>query len=298
MDRLDAMSILLAAVEGGSFSAASRKLGVPLATVSRKVSQLEAHLRTRLINRTSRQLILTEAGHSYIVACKQILENISEAERAATGEFVTPKGDLTITAPIVFARLYMLPVVLDFLKVHPDIDVRLVLSDQLINLQENHIDLAVRISDLADSSLVATRIGAVRRVVCGSPSYFSERGRPKAPRDLSEHDCISSNFGGLASSNVWDFAAGRTKAAVTVHSRLVGNADSAVAAAVAGLGITRVLSFHVADHLRNGTLVRVLKDFESPAVPVCLVHAGQGRVPMKVRAFLDFATPRLKIRLS
>ena len=134
MDRLDAMSILLAAVEGGSFSAASRKLGVPLATVSRKVSQLEAHLRTRLINRTSRQLILTEAGHSYIVACKQILENISEAERAATGEFVTPQGDLTITAPVVFARLYMLPVVLDFLKVHPDIDVRLVLSDQLINL--------------------------------------------------------------------------------------------------------------------------------------------------------------------
>ena len=178
-----------------------------------------------------------------------------------------------------------------------DIDVRLVLSDQLINLQESHIDLAVRISDLADSSLVATRIGAVRRVVCGSPSYFSERGKPKAPRDLSEHDCLSTNFGGVASSNVWVFAAGRTKAAVTVHSRLVGNADSAVAAAVAGFGITRVLSFHVADHLRNGTLVRVLKEFESPAVPVCLVHAGQGLVPMKVRAFLDFAAPRLKVSI-
>jgi DNA-binding transcriptional LysR family regulator len=298
MDRLDAMSILLAAVEGGSFSAASRKLGVPLATVSRKVSQLETHLGTRLINRTSRQLILTEPGHSYIVACKQILESISEAERAATGEFVIPKGDLTITAPVVFARLYLLPVVLEFLKAHPDIDVRLVLSDQLVNLQENHIDLAVRISELADSNLVATRIGAVRRVVCGSPSYFSERGRPKAPRDLSEHDCISSRFGGLASSNVWVFATGKTKAAVTVHSRLVGNADSAVAAAVAGFGITRLLSFHVADHVRKGALICVLKEFESPAVPVSLVYAGQGLVPLKVRAFIDFAAPRLKMRLS
>ena len=297
MDRLDAMSILLAAVEGGSLSAASRKLGVPLATVSRKVSQLETHLRTRLINRTSRQLILTEAGHTYVVACKQILENISEAERAATGEFAIPKGHLTITVPVVLARLYVLPVVLDFLKLHPDIDVRLVLSDQLIDLQENHIDLAVRISELADSNFVAMRIGAVPRIVCGSPSYFCERGTPKAPRDLSDHDCISTNFGGLASSNVWVFAAGKIKAAVRVHSRLVGNADSAVAAAVAGLGITRLLSFHVVDHLRNGALVRILTEFESPAVPVSFVYAKQGLVPLKVRAFLDFAAPRLKTKM-
>jgi DNA-binding transcriptional LysR family regulator len=192
----------------------------------------------------------------------------------------------------------VLPVVLNFLKIHSDINVRLVLSDHPVNLQEDHIDAAVRIGELPDSSLVATRIGAIRRVVCGSPSYFSERGKPKAPRDLSQHDCITSTFGGLASPDVWVFGSGKTKVAVTVHSRLVVNAESAVAAAVAGLGITRVLSFQVANTVRKGALALVLREFEPPAVPVNLVHAGQGLVPLKLRAFIDFAAPRLKVRLS
>jgi DNA-binding transcriptional LysR family regulator len=298
MDRLESMSLLLAAVEAGSLSAASRKLGVPLATISRKVSKLEAHLRTRLFNRTSRQLILTEAGQSYIAACKQILENISEAERAATGEYAAPKGDLTITAPVVFGRVHVLPLVVDFLRLHPDINVRLSLTDHLVNLQEEHVDLAVRIGELSDSGLVARRLGAVRRVVCGSPSYFSKRGKPKVPRDLSEHDCITSTFGGVASSQVWVFAAGKTKAAVTVHSRLVVNAESAVVAVVAGLGITRVLSFQVTEHVRNGALAIILSKFEPSALPVNLVYAHRGLVPLKLRTFLDFVAPRLKARLS
>jgi DNA-binding transcriptional LysR family regulator len=296
MDRIEAMSTLLAAVEAGSLSAASRKLGMPLATVSRRVSELEAHLRTRLVNRTSRRLVLTDAGRSYVAACKRILEDISEAERAAAGEYSAPRGNLIITAPIVFGRLHVLPVVLEFLTAYSDIDVRLVLADRVVNLQEDHVDLAVRIGELPDSSLVATRVGSISRVVCSSPAYFAERGMPKAPADLGSHDCIT--FEGLMSPDVWIFPAGKSNVSVAVHSRLVVNtAEAAIDAAVAGVGVTRVLSYQIANAIRTGTLVLALQKFEPPAVPVSLVHAGQGVLPLKMRAFLDFAAPRLKARL-
>jgi DNA-binding transcriptional LysR family regulator len=297
MDRLESMSTLLAAVEGGSLSAASRKLGMPLATVSRKVSELEAHLRTRLINRTSRRLTLTDAGRSYVAACKRILEDIGEAERAAAGEYVVPRGDLIITAPIVFGRLHVLPVAIEFLKAYSDIDIRVALADRVVNLQEDDVDLAIRIGDLPDSSLVATRVGSIRRVVCGSPAYFAERGTPKSPDELSTHDCIT--FEGLMSPNAWKFAVGKSTVSVAIHSRLIVNtAEAAIDAAIAGVGITRVLSYQVASALRAGTLALVLRKFEPMPWPVSLVYAGQGLLPLKLRAFLDFAAPRLKARLA
>jgi DNA-binding transcriptional LysR family regulator len=297
MDRLESMSTLLAAVEAGSLSAASRKLGMPLATVSRKVSELEAHLRTRLVNRTSRRLTLTDAGRSYLVACKRILEEIGEAERAAAGEYVAPRGDLTVTAPIVFGRLHVLPVVIAFLAAYPDVDIRLALSDRVVNLQEDDIDLAVRIGELPDSSLVATRVGAIRQVVCGSPAYLARRGTPKTPGDLRAHDCIS--FEGLTSPAGWKFAVGKSTVTVAIRSRLVVNtAEAAIDAATAGVGVARVLSYQVAGALRAGTLTLVLRKFERPPVPVSLVHAGQGLLPLKLRAFLDFAAPLLKARLA
>src|SRR5712691_7781415 len=177
MDRLESMSTLLAAVEAGSLSAASRKLGMPLATVSRKVSELEAHLRTRLLHRTSRRLALTDAGRSYVAACRRILDDIDAAERAATGEYSAPRGDLIIAAPIVFGRLHVLPIVIEFLKTYSDIDIRMALADRVINLFEEQVDVAVRIGELPDSSLIATRVGLIRRVVCGSPAYFAARGK-------------------------------------------------------------------------------------------------------------------------
>src|SRR5208283_2092412 len=173
MDRLESMSILVTAVEAGSLSAAGRRLGMSLATVSRKVSALEAHLKTRLLNRSSRQLTLTDADRSYVAACRRILEDVGEAERAASGEYSAPRGDLIITAPIVFGRLHVLPVVAAFLRAYPDIDIRMLLTDRVVNILEDHVDLAVRISELPDSSLIATRVGTVRRVVCGSPAYFA-----------------------------------------------------------------------------------------------------------------------------
>ena len=297
MDRLEAMSAFLAAVEAGSLSGASRKLGMPLATVSRKVSELETHLRTRLVTRTSRRLILTDAGRSYVAACKRILDDVREAERAAAGEYSAPRGELIITAPIVFGRLHVLPVLLEFLNTYPEIDVRLTLADRVVNLQEDHVDLAVRIGELPDSSLVAMRVGSIGRVVCGSPAYFAERGTPKRPNELSKHDCIT--FNGLTSPEAWIFPSGKGNISVAVHSRLIVNtAEAAIDAAITGLGITRVLSYQVADALRTGALLLALREFEPPPVPVSLVHAGQGRLALKLRAILDFAAPRLKARLS
>jgi DNA-binding transcriptional LysR family regulator len=297
MDRLESMATLLAAVEAGSLSAASRKLGMPLATVSRKVSELESHLRTRLLNRTSRRLTLTDAGRAYVAACKRILEDIGAAERAAAGEYSAPRGELIMTAPIVFGRLHVLPVVIEFLQAFPEIDVRLALADRVVNLLEDHADLALRIGELPDSSLVATRLGAIRRVVCASPRYLAARGTPKSPGDLAAHDCIT--FGGLTSAHEWTFPVGKSAKPVAVHSRLVVNtAEAAVDAAVASIGITRVLSYQAAAAVRAGTLMTLLRAFEPPPSPVSLVYTGQPLLPLKLRAFLDFATPRLKARIA
>jgi DNA-binding transcriptional LysR family regulator len=297
MDRLAAMTTLLAAVEGGSLSAASRKLSMPLPTVSRKISELEAHLRTRLVHRTSRRLSLTDAGQAYVVACRRILEDIGEAERAAAGEYSAPRGDLAMTAPIVFGRLHVLPIVTEFLNAYPDINIRIALGDRVVDLQEEHVDLAVRIGDLPDSSLVATRAGEVARVVCGSPGYFETRSMPKSPADLRGHDCIS--FEGMTAPDRWIFTAGESQVSVPVRSRLIVNtAEAAIDAAIAAVGVTRVLSYQAANALRTGSLVRVLRRFEPMPMAVSLVHAGQGLLPLKLRAFIDFAAPRLKARLA
>jgi DNA-binding transcriptional LysR family regulator len=296
MDRLQSMTTFLAAVEAGSLSAASRKLGIPLATVSRKVSELEAHLRTRLVNRTSRHLTLTDAGRSYVEACKRIIEDIEEAERAAAGEYIAPRGDLHLVAPVVFGRMHVLPVVTEFLQAYPDIDIRLVLADRMANLIEEHVDLAVRIGALPDSSQVGTKVGAVRRVVCGSPGYFARRGIPEHPTDLAGHDCIT--FEGLMSPKAWHFRTAEAEISAQIHSRLtVNTAEAAVDAAIAGLGITRVLSYQMANARRAGALVTALELFEPPPVPVNLVYPGRGLMPLKLRAFLDFAGPRLRARL-
>jgi DNA-binding transcriptional LysR family regulator len=296
MDRLEAMSILVAAVEAGSLSAAARRLGMPLATVSRKVSELEAHLRTRLLNRTGRRLTLTDAGQSYVAACRRILEQVDEAERAAAGEFSAPRGELIVTAPIVFGRLHVLPVVLDFLRAYPDIAVRLSLADHVINLLEEHVDVALRIGALPDSSLTATRVGAIRRVVCASPAYLAVRGVPATPQDLAGHDCIA--FEGL-SGPVWSFTQRKAQTTVAIRARLtVNTAEAAVDAAVAGVGLTRVLSYQAAPARRAGTLALALVDFEPEPSPVHLVYAGGRLLPLKLRAFLDFAAPRLRARLA
>jgi DNA-binding transcriptional LysR family regulator len=297
MDRLESMSVLVAVVDAGSLSAAARQLGMPLATVSRKVAELEALLKTRLLTRTTRQLSLTEVGASYVAACRRIIEDVGEAERAATGEYTMPKGDLTITAPVVFGRLHVVPVVAAFLALYPDIDVRLVLADRVVNLLEEHIDAAVRIGELPDSASVAIGLGAIRRVICASPGYLAEHGVPQVPRDLARHRCIT--FEGIGNARNWVLWADKVPVPVTVRSRLVVNTvDASIEAAMLGVGLTRVLSYQVKDALESGKLDLVLQGFEPPPWPVSLMHAGQAPLPLKLRAFLDFATPRLRERVA
>ena len=295
MDRLDAMSVLVAVVETGSFSAAGRKLNAPLPTISRKVSELEAHLKTQLLIRTTRKLTLTDAGAAYVAASKRILEQVAEAERAASGEYMAPRGDLVVTAPIVFGRLHVLPAVTEFLRNYPEVDVRLPLSDRNVHLIDDHVDVAVRIGALADSSMVATRVGAVRRVVCASPAYLAATGTPKVPEDLAALACIS--FDALASSTSWIFAVGkgRTEHTVPVHSRLsVNTAEAAIDAAIAGIGVTRVLSYQAANAVAEGKLKIVLADYEPEPLPANLIYLEQNLLPRKTRAFLDFVAPRIR----
>ena len=296
MDRLEAMSVFAAIVDAGSLSAAGRKLDIPLATVSRKLSDLEAHLRTRLLTRSTRQLVLTDDGRVYLESCRQILEQVDEAERTASGAYSSVRGELVIAAPIVFGRLHVVPVIAAFLEQHPDVDARLALGDRNVNLLEEHVDVALRIGELPDSGLIAKQLGSIRRVVCASPDYLLRFGTPQSPADLSAHRCVT--FEGLMSSSFWIFDVASTSRRISIRSRLaVTTADAAIAAATAGVGVTRVLSYQVADALREGQLVRVLAEHEPPGAPVSLVYSGQGRLPMKSRAFLDFAGPPLRQRL-
>lgn len=296
MDRLAAMAVFVEAVDQGSLSAAGRRLGLPLATVSRRLSELETHIGTRLLVRSTRQLALTDAGQAYLGACRRILEEVSEAERAAAGEYVAPRGELVITAPMVFGRMHVLPLIGGFLRQYPDVDVRLVLGDRPLNLLDEHVDLAVRIGALPDSSLVAVRVGEVRRVVCASPGYLAERGVPERPGDLAGHDGIT--FDGLRSPLPWVFRVDRTEVAIPIRSRLtVNTANAAIDAAVDGLGVTRVLSYQIADELRSGVLQAVLRKYEPAAWPVQLVYARQGRLPVKLRAFIDAIAPALRDRM-
>jgi DNA-binding transcriptional LysR family regulator len=293
MDRLEAMSTFLAVAEDGSLSAASRRLGTPLATVSRRISDLESHLRTKLFNRSSRQLVLTDAGSSYLTACKRILTDVTEAERTACGEYIAPTGELTVTTPIGLGRTILIPILMDFLKAYPDIKARMIPTDRPLSLFQEQIDVGVRIGALPDSSLVAVRLGTTRRVVCASPSYLAARGTPRTPEQLAGHDCI--NYAGFGLPDEWTFVRGKTAIAVPVNTRLVvGSAEAACAAARAGIGITIALAYQLKVGSDGGALTTLLDEFQPAPLPVSLVYAANRFLPIKVRAFLDFATPRLK----
>jgi DNA-binding transcriptional LysR family regulator len=289
------MSIFVAAVDAGSFSAASRRLNLPLPTVSRKVAQLEASLTTRLLLRTTRKLSLTEAGAAYLLSCKRILEDVRDAERSATGEYSLPRGDVVIAAPIVFGRWHVLPIVCDFLVQYPEINVRLLLSDRNAALIDDQIDIAVRVGSLPDSSLVATRVGSVARVTCGSPNFLAGRPALKSLADLEGVPCVT--FESLSSSSTWAFGPlkGSRMQTVGVRERLsVNNAEAAIDAAISGVGLVRVLSYQAAPAIERGQLKLVLRKFEPAPTEVHLVHSGQRLIPLKLRSFLDFAAPRLR----
>jgi DNA-binding transcriptional LysR family regulator len=276
MDRLEAMSVLLSAVESGSLSKASRKLGLPLATISRKVAELENHLKATLLVRSAKGLELTPTGRSYVTAAKAILEQVNEVERAAAGEYSEPKGDLVVTAPVMFGRLHVLPAVTRFLDAYPEVAVGLVLTDRVTHLLDDQVDVALRIGALPDSVLIATALGAVRYVVCASPDYLAATGTPTSLDDLARHRVIS--FQSVSAPSTWDFRVDGVDVAKSFRSRLsVNTLDAGIEAALSGAGLVRALSYQVFDHVRSGKLTIVLDGNRSHSDP-----KRQARSPLRM----------------
>ncbi|WP_322053227.1 LysR family transcriptional regulator [Paraburkholderia bannensis] len=292
------MEMLLSAVDRGSLSAAAREMKIPVSTLTRKVADLEEMLGTRLLIRTTRKLTLTDAGLSYVAAARRILDLVREQEHEATGEFATAKGELVVTAPVQGGRLYVLPVINQFLAQYPDINVRLLLSDRNIDLIDSHADLAVRVGELADSNMIATRIGSLRSIVCASPALIAQHAVPREPADLLKYPCVVFNSPYLSP---WRFRLPGTNkvSLLEVKPRLeVTSPDAAVSAAVEGAGVTFVFEHDADEALRNGQLEILLPKFEVEPVPVHLVHVSRNLMAVKLRHFIDFAAPRLRESMS
>jgi DNA-binding transcriptional LysR family regulator len=230
-------------------------------------------------------------------ALKRIVPDISDAERATSGEYKAPTGELVVTAPIGLGRLYLVPILAEFFRSYPDITVRLVLGDHILSLPEEHVDVAVRLGDLSDSRLMALPLGSASRVVCASPAYLALHGTPAAPEDLAHHDCII--YEGFQAPDVWTFARGQADVAITIRPRLVvSTVEAAADAALAGIGLTRAFSYHVGPSIEEGALATVLDEYRLSPLPISFVYPASRFLPAKLHAFLDFASPRLKARLS
>ena len=293
MDRLHELEVFVAVADAGSFAKAGNRLRLSPPAVTRAISALEDRLGARVFNRTTRSLTITDVGQRFLESAKRVLNDLDTAEKEAIGETAVPHGHLTITASVTFGRSALAPVVGDFLNQHPRISVSVLLLDRITNLVEEGIDLAVRIGPLPNSSLIAKRIGTVRRVLVASPAYLAQRGKPQTPADLRLHSMIA--FTGLMPNREWRFLDGRSGNSVSFMPRLeINDAVSSIAAAEAGDGISIALSYMVAEKINEGRLVTVLDDFTPPAVPVSLVYPQSRLISPKVRAFVDFATPRLR----
>ncbi|WVT77379.1 LysR substrate-binding domain-containing protein (plasmid) [Sinorhizobium chiapasense] len=291
MDRLEAMKMLLAVVDAGSISAGSRKLNAPLPSVSRKVAELERHLGASLIVRTSRNLQLTDAGREYVEAARKIITDLEEAERRASGEYQTPRGTLTITMPVEFGARYVMPIALSYMEKYPEVSLNLLSLDRTVHLVEEQVDIAIRLGDLADSSLYAVKAGEFRLLTCASPAYLQCRGVPKYPSDLAEHEGVLFN----KRTFFWTFDVDGHEVEAVPRNRLeVNTAANCVVAAVGGAGIARLFDYQIPDELASGALVPVLEAFDQAPRPIHIVYSGQGQLALKVRSFVDWALPRLR----
>lgn len=299
MDRIDAMKVFVAAVDEGSLAAGGRKLGRSAAAVSRAVAFLESHVGMQLLHRTTRSIKLSEAGERYAAACRRILTDLEEADILAAGERSAPRGTLTLTAPIISGQELLRPILDDFLDAYPTVSARLYLIDRPVNMIDEGIDVALRIAHLPDSSMVAVRVGEVQRIVVAAPSYLAKHPRIDEPGDLAKQQIIAMNNSGVDS---WSFppADGSTipRTVQFTPRLLVNSVRAAVASAVEGRGVTRPLSYQVAEHVWEGRLQIVLRSDEHPPLPVHIV-TPEGRLSVpKVRAFVDFAVPRLRAQFA
>jgi len=295
MDRIDAMNVFVAALGEGSLAGAGRRLGKSPAAVSRAIAFLEHHVGAELLHRTTRSIKLSEAGERYAVACRRILTDLEEADIAAAGERSAPRGMLTLTAPVAAGEKMLRPVLDAFMDKFPDVSVRLHMLDRPANLIDEGIDVALRIAHLADSTLVAQRVGEVRRVIAAAPRYLARHKRIHEPADLAGHQIVSMTHFGIDSWSFPPLPGSTVPRSVQFAPRFVVNSiRAAVASAVQGRGVVRLFSYHLADEVAAGSLKLLLVDDEHEPLPVHLVSPhGRLAVP-KVRAFADFALPRLR----
>ncbi len=293
MDRLSAMAAFVAMVDEAGFAAAARKLGQSPPAVTRAVAELESRMGVRLLTRTTRSVRLTEAGARYAADCRRILADVADSEASTIGAHSQPRGHLVITAPVLFGRMYVMPIVTEYLDRYPETDVSCWYVDRVVNLIEEGIDVAIRIGDLADSSLQAIGVGRVDRVVCASRRYLKRYGEPREPRELGEHRIVSA--GAVTPTHEWSFVADGRPLRVRVRPRLATTSnDSAIVAALDGFGITRVLSYQIAQHVKAGKLERVLEKYQAPPLPIHVVHREGRHAAQKARAFVDLAVERLR----
>ena len=297
MDRLRAMAVFVAVAEAGSFAKAARAKNLSAPAVTRAIAALEQQVGVRLLNRTTHSLSLTEAGQRYLETTRQILADIAESERVAAGDHGTPVGHLRLTASVMFSRLHVVPIMSDFLAGHPEITATLVCLDRIVNIVEDGIDVAIRGGELDDTSMRALRCGSVQRILVAAPSYLEHHPRPRRPSDLHDHQILL--FTGLMRNRELRLIDRGKAATLRLSPNLeINDPGTAIVAAELGLGITQVFDYMVGDKLADGSLVPVLPEFFPPPTPVQLVYAGGSTLPAKTRAFIDFAAPLLRERLS
>lgn len=293
MDKFHSIQTFIKVADCEGFAAAARELNMSPPAVTRAISALEDQLGTRLFVRTTRSVRLTESGQRFLEDSRRILLDLKEAEEAAVGSHVVPRGELRITAPVLFGRMFVTPILGEFLNLHPHINATTLYVDRVVNLMDEGLDIAIRIGNLPDSSLIAVRCGTVRQVAFASPSYIEKYGGPNHPDDLSKHKLIQPMA--LAASNEWTFMENGAPCSVQIEPRARMNTnDAVIEMALDGWGISRLLSYQVAPHLTDGRLQSVLEEFQLPAMPIHVVHQEGRMVSAKIRAFVDFMAARLR----
>jgi len=293
MDRFQEMQIFIAVAQEQGFSAAARRLGLSAASITRAVAALEQRIGTLLLTRTTRSVHLSEAGQRYLEDCRRILAEVQEAEDSAAGSHIHPRGQLTITAPVLFGELFVTPLIVEYLTQFPEVCINALLVDRIVSIVEEGVDIAVRIGELPDSNQHAIRVGEVRRVICASPQFLTRHGRPEHPQALAQSPIIATSASGQLRS--WPFLEKGEPLNVRVEPRLLVTANqAAITAATLGLGFTRVLSYQVAGKVAAGELEILLADFELPPLPIHVVYQGGRKAPARVRSFVDFVVQALR----
>lgn len=293
MNQLHLITVFVAVVDSHGFAGAARKLHLSPPAVTRAINALEAHLGLRLLTRTTRTVRVTDAGERYAQDCRRILAELVEADESVSGMHLAPKGRLTITAPVLFGSMHVTPIVTQYLGRYPQVSVSCLFLDRMVNLLEEGVDAAIRIGALPDSSMQAVAVGHVRRVICASPEYLRQHGTPRVPNDLQAHTIVSA--GGVTTHTEWRLLDKGAPCPVRLQARMATTTnDSALTAAVAGLGLTRLLSYQAQAHLRTGQLQAVLTAYEPAPLPIHVAHRQGRQAPQRVRAFLDLAIERLR----